>query len=126
VSVTGEDPSFRASLKGLVFASLIGEGIFGSDRTADADALKMSGEILMGADAALTHTQTFIGASQARIEEAKATNTATRFSFEAAQSEIKSVDLYDASVKLSQAEAQLELIYTITARLSHLKLSDYI
>ncbi|WP_417250062.1 flagellin [Celeribacter sp.] len=126
VEVTAADAEIRDVLKGLVLGSLVSEGELGGDVQEQANLLKIAGEQMYSAGVGVDHLRATIGAEQAKIEAASTRNTAERVATEQAISEIVSADIYASAAKLSEAEGQLELMYTITARLSRLKLSDYL
>ncbi|SFJ61012.1 flagellin [Celeribacter neptunius] len=126
VKLTGDDDVLRKTLKGLAMASLVDEGLFSDDVTARAQVLHNSGEALMGARAGVADLQSQVGSIESRIEEAKVGNSTMTFSYETAKSEIVAADPYEAASLLQQTETQLQLIYTLTARMSQLSLADYI
>ncbi|WP_170162754.1 flagellin [Pacificibacter maritimus] len=126
LSIKADDESIRDTLKGLVLAALIDQGIMGGDIDQQNTILQKSGETLLAADAKLTNARAEVGTVEQQISQAKLSNSAESYGLEMAKSKIVSVDIYDSAAKLTQAQAQLEMIYTITARLSNMKLSDYI
>ncbi|PTQ69654.1 flagellin [Celeribacter persicus] len=126
LEITALDDSVRETLKGLALASLVDEGVFENDVSAQASLLRSSGEWLMGAQAGLADLQARVGSVEARIEEANLSNSAMTYSYETAKSEIISADAYESASLLKQTETQLELIYTLTARMSQLSLADYL
>ncbi|NVK45727.1 MAG: hypothetical protein HWE33_05420 [Rhodobacteraceae bacterium] len=126
LDITAEDMSIRETLKGLALASLIDEGVFDGEVGTQASLLRSAGETLMGAQAGLADLQAQVGSIEARIEEANLSNKAMTYSYETAKSEIISADPYESASMLTQTETQLQLIYTLTARMSQLSLADYI
>ncbi|AJE44831.1 flagellin [Celeribacter indicus] len=126
LEVRGDDPALRQVLKGLALASLLDQGLFDGDPDARAQLLRSAGETLMGAQAGLTDLQAQVGSVEARIEEAGAANASMKYSYSRAKSDIVSADPEDTASLLQQTETQLELIYTLTARLSRLTLADYL
>lgn len=126
LEITAQNDSIRETLMGLAVASLVDEGVFEGDVGAQASLLRSAGETLMGAQAGLADLQAQVGSIEARIEEANLSNSAMTYSYELAKSEIISADPYESASMLTQTETQLQLIYTLTARMSQLSLADYI
>lgn len=126
IEVKASDPEIRDVLKGLVLGSLVAEGELDGNVQEQSDLLRLAGETMFSAGVGLDHLRATVGAEQAKIEAASVRNTAERVAAETAKGEIVSADIYESAAKLSEAESQLNLMYTITARLSRLKLSDYL
>lgn len=126
VDVKASDTEISDVLKGFVLGSLVAEGELDGDVDEQAKLLQKAGQQMFSAESGVSNLRASIGAEQAKIEAASTRNTAERAAAELAKSEIVSADIYDSAAKLSEAEVQLELMYTITARLSRLKLSDYL
>lgn len=126
IDIKADDQPIRDTLKGLVLAALVDEGIMANSQSDQVQLLQTSGETLLSAGASITATRAHVGTVEQQISDAKLANSAEGYVLEMAKSEIVSADIYDSAAKLTQAEAQLEMIYTITARLSRLKLSDYL
>jgi len=126
VDFSANDASIRETLKGLALAALVDEGVLEGSVSEQSSLLRSAGETLMGVQAGLADLRARVGAVEARIEEASLSNSAMTFSYEAAKSEIVSADAYESASMLTQTETQLQLIYTLTARMSRLSLSDYI
>lgn len=126
VDFSANDASLRETLKGLALAALVDEGVLEGSVAEQSSLLRIAGEALMGAQAGLADLRAQVGAVEARIEEASLSNSAMTFSYETAKSEIVSADAYETASMFTQTETQLQLIYTLTARMSRLTLSDYI
>ncbi|PZX06059.1 flagellin [Celeribacter halophilus] len=126
VDFSANDASLRETLKGLALAALVDEGVLEGSVAEQSSLLRSAGEALMGAQAGLADLRAQVGAVEARIEEASLSNSAMTFSYETAKSEIVSADAYESASMLTQTETQLQIIYTLTSRMSRLSLSDYI
>ncbi|WP_439104627.1 flagellin [Celeribacter marinus] len=124
--ITASNQGVRDTLKGLVLGALVSEGALPGDLSEQAKLMQTAGERLYGASGKMQLLSSRVGAQEAKIEAASVRNTAEQYATERAKLEIVSADIYDSAAKLTQAETQLEMMYTITARLSTLKLSDYI
>lgn len=126
INLKADDQSIRDTLKGLVLASLVDEGVMASSQTEQVILLRSAGETLVSAESSIITSRAHVGTIEQQISDTKMANSAEGYILEMAKSEIVSADIYDSAAMLSQTQAQLEMIYTITARLSHLKLSDYL
>lgn len=126
VQIKADDEAIRNVLKGLALASLVEEGMFSDDLIQQAFIMQTAGENLLESEANILSLQADIGAIEEQIHDAQTARSSEESALELAKSDIISVDLYETATKLTQAETQLEMIYTITARLSQLKLSDYL
>ena len=98
-------------------AAIFNDAGIGMDRAGIAalDLLQGHGK----AAAAVSH-------SSARIGDADASNQAQITTLKIAQLQMISVDPYEATTLLQQAQTQLEQLYTITARMARLHLTDYL
>ena len=67
-----------------------------------------------------------LGAAEARIATVKARNIAEDSSLAIQFNELAGVDRYEAGLRLSDIEAQLETAFYTTARLSRLSLTNYL
>ena len=63
--------------------------------------------------------------AEAQIDAAQARNANESFALQIARNDLVSADPYETASKLQETEAQLEMIYTITARMTRLSLLDY-
>jgi len=67
-----------------------------------------------------------LGAIEAQIEDAAARNSAEATSLRIVRNDITNVDPYEVAARLQDNQAQLEKIYTLTARMTRLSLMDYL
>jgi flagellar hook-associated protein 3 FlgL len=67
-----------------------------------------------------------LGFAQARIEQAQTRNESEIAALEIARSDLLSIDPYEAATRLEAAQTQLETLYSVTARLSRLRLVDFL
>ena len=80
----------------------------------------------MSSEAKIADIRAQLGLTEEQISDAKAANGAETYALQMAKSEIMSADIYESASMLTQTQTQLEMMYTLTARLSRLKLSDYL
>ena len=81
---------------------------------------------MTGAATGLIARQADLGLLQETAERATARNAAETTALSLARSDILSADPYETASALTQAEASLQNLYALTARLSRLSLTDYL
>ncbi len=121
-----DDQAVRDLLKGFAIAALVADGALAGQHAERVALVEAAGTRLIGADRSLTDIRAGLGATEARIETALARNGAETSALEMARNDIVAVDPYKTATALQQAELQLETLYTITARLSRLTLTEYL
>lgn len=122
--LTAGDPAFRDLLKGLTLAALAKRGVPGNN---DAERLKLvesAGQSLLNAESGLTALRAGQGVLQERVELAEQRNASERSALRIARNGIVSADPYESAAALTEAQVQLETLYSITARLSRMSLAD--
>lgn len=88
--------------------------------------LREAGSAAISATGGVTALREKLGFAEGRIEAAVARNSAMNGVFELERSAIISIDLYEAATKFEALQVQLQTIYTITARLSGLSLTNFL
>lgn len=127
LDISAADPVIRETLKDLVAGAMLSDPtLFGGDLTQRTALAAMVGERLLTNNGSLTALRGEIGSAQSRVEDIRTENAASRQMLELARLDMLAVDQYDAASEFQAVEAQLETIYTVTARLSRLSLADYI
>ncbi len=124
--ITGSDDGIQKALIHLATAALLEAD---SLQLADDELalLAMStGTGLADADGSLTLLRASVGSVEASIEEAHVQNEYEASSVEIWKNEILGVDEYRAATELQAAETQLQLLYTLTSRLSQMSLAGYL
>ena len=61
-----------------------------------------------------------------KISAAETRNSSEESALQIARNDLTSVDPYSTATKLQETQTQLETIYALTARMSHLSLLDYL
>lgn len=126
IDVQATEPALRTTLRGLATAALVDQGLLAGDPAARADLTRRAGEILTGAATGLAELRADLGATEASIDTARTRNGAERSAFEIARTELLAADPYETASALSAVTTQIETLYTLTARLSHLSLTEYL
>lgn len=120
---TAEDPALRATLQALILGSLVADPALPAPMRADL--ARRSGEQLAATATDRAHLAGRVGVQQARLD-AISTRAATETAvLQQARVDLLAVDPYDTATRLQETEARLQMLYTITARLSRLSLADY-
>ena len=126
LALRGDDASVRVLLKNAAMAALASDTSLGFDQTLQSEIVVAAGEGLAFQQNGLTEIRADLGYAQSRIEESATRIAAERTSFQMARTELLSVDPYETVTRLEDVQFQLEGLYTVTARLSRLSLTDYL
>jgi flagellar hook-associated protein 3 FlgL len=126
LGVTADDPAFRAAIKGLATAALVDDSALGFSDDQRKALANRAGETVLSATDALVGLGARLGISEARIDTAQSRNQAELLSLEMAQSDLTGSDPYALATELEAVQTNLEMLYSITARLSRLHLTDFI
>ena len=124
--VTANDPALRAVMSGLALGALLDRGVFAGDPEARRDLAGRAGRSLTEAQTGLTYLSARLGTTEARITEATTRNAAEATALGIGRNDLLGVDGYEAATQLQDAEARLDLLFALTARLSRLSLAEYI
>ncbi|MGB2199802.1 MAG: flagellin [Pseudooceanicola atlanticus] len=126
LALRGDDASVRVLLKNAAMAALASDTSLGFDQTLQSEIVVAAGEGLAFQQNGLTEIRADLGYAQSRIEESATRIAAERTSFQMARTELLAVDPYETVTRLEDVQFQLEGLYTVTARLSRLSLTDYL
>lgn len=126
IPLTGDDTAIRETLQGFAMAALIESGALVGNLNERTELARMAGENMISAQSALAVARAAVGTVEAQIDNAAANNAAETAAFEIARSNITAIDPFRTATELQAVSSQLETLYTLTARLSRLKLSDYL
>ena len=126
IDVTANDPALRATLKGLAMAALVDRGLFAGQPDMQRDLAQRAGEVLFAGESDRVHLIARLGGLQSQVDQAQTRNEAEAAALSMARTEMLEIDPYETATKLQDAESQLELIYSITARIARLSLADYL
>lgn len=126
ISASAADPEVRDMLKGLAIAALLDEGVLAGQPDQRANLATKAGEQLLSAQPGWTGLQSRLGVAEELIAEAESRNAAESSALQIARSNLISVDPYETATALQATQIQLETLYSITARLSRLSLTEYL
>jgi flagellar hook-associated protein 3 FlgL len=124
--VTALAPEIRQMLQSFAMAALVTELPALADPAEGAAMMKSAGELMLSAQTGMSVLRAEIGALEEYTDTAKVRNGAALSGFEIARGSMYQADPYQAATELELAQTQLEAVYTLTARLSRLSLSDYL
>ncbi len=125
LGVRADDQVVRDTLKGYALAALIAENALDGNVGEQAALVSAAAEKMLTAEGDLTNLRARIGAVEARIEDAQARNAAEAAAYEIARTELIGADPYQTATELEAVYAQIETLYTVTARIAGLSFTDY-
>ncbi|NEY91160.1 flagellin [Tabrizicola oligotrophica] len=126
LDITADDPALRKTLKGLAMAALVDRGIFPGQYELQKGLAQRAGEVLLAGETDRAQLAARLGGLQARLDQAQTRNESEAAALGMARTAMVEIDPYETATRLQDAETQLELIYTLTARISRLSLADYL
>ncbi|MEL7211291.1 MAG: flagellin [Pseudomonadota bacterium] len=124
--LTALDDQIKSTLRGFIMASIVSENSNALTGTERAALAATSAETLIEANTGLIQHQGRVGNNQALLDNRLTEIGAERHAVDLARSAITAIDPYEAATELQNVESSLELLYTMTARLSRLNLSDFL
>lgn len=126
MATTAASPAIRDLLKGLATGAIVQRGVLGADQTERGRLMKLSGDLLTAADSAVLGEMGRVGVAQQSVERAQATNGAVLNTLDLARNDLLRADPLETTAALTEVKAQLDTIYAVTARLSKLRLVDFL
>lgn len=87
---------------------------------------RTSGEDLLTTEKGIVQLRADTGSREEQVDRAISRTSSERASLELAKSDLVSVDPFAVATQLQAAEAQLESLYTLTARFSRLSLTEFL
>ncbi|WP_434616489.1 flagellin [Tabrizicola sp. M-4] len=126
LDATAADPALRSTLKGLLLGAMMASPAFTSDPSAQRTLAQLAGESLIAARDDRVALSARLGMVEERLSNAQTRQTAEASVLQQARSGLISIDGYTVATRLQETEARLDLIYTLTARLSRLSLAEYV
>jgi flagellar hook-associated protein 3 FlgL len=124
--LAGTEDALRDTLAALALGAL-GETLSPSLSAAQQRSLlSLSSTALFGADASRVGLQARIGATEARVEDARTQAEAKATSLKIVRTELLAADPYESATALEAATQRLDALYMVTARLSRLSLTEYL
>lgn len=126
MDITADRAAIRDTLAAVVKVALLGDLTF-PNGTADAKLIMENAtEGLLGVSMQVTQIRGELGQSEQAIDIAGTRASAMRSALQINRSDLLAADPYETATALQDATTRLESLYTITARLSRLNLTDYL
>ncbi len=126
LGVTAADPALIDTLKGLAMAALLDRGALAGSAAGRSDLAQRAGQVLANGTTGRVTLAAGVGLVQAQIDAAQTRNSAESMALQIARAGIVAADPYETATKLEATQTQLETLYSITARLSRLSLTDFL
>lgn len=126
IDATANEPAIRTALAALAKGALAVEGVTSLDADGRAKLLQKTLTDTANGETELVLLRARVGSAQERIELASARNESEKASLETTRLALIAADPYETATRMELVQAQLESLYTITARMSRLSLTNYI
>ncbi|MEM1360453.1 MAG: hypothetical protein AAGF94_01910 [Pseudomonadota bacterium] len=126
LDLRAQDDEIRAVLKEFSVAALMDEGLLSGNYDQRALLAEDVGLGMIRSERDLTSARARLGTEQANIETTEVRNATERTSLLLARDKLIGVDPFDVATQLEDAQAQLDILYAVTARLSRLSLAEYL
>ena len=123
--VRADDPAIRGALRNLTLVGAVANGAYVGPLSDLKALLINAGENNLTNNDAIIRVQESLGYAQERMSEGQAANAAEKTRLDLARTEVANADPYEAAARFQELEAQLERLYTVTARLGSLSLANY-
>ncbi|KGJ03383.1 flagellar hook-associated protein 3 FlgL [Paracoccus halophilus] len=125
-SLTANSSQLRNTLKGMAIMTYLAKSGASLDSATIRELFTVSGLRLVSASTDLTSARAQIGIQQSAASQAQARNAAESSSLSVTRLRLIGADPYETATALQEAEASIQNLYTLTARLARLSLTDYL
>lgn len=125
-NVRADTVELREAMRDSALAALALDPGLNLDLIDQKRLMETAGERLLTGQDNLTRVRADVGFNQERVENAMAENSLSRSSMLMTQTDLLSADQTEVAGKLQAVQVQLEMVYTITSRLSQLTLANYV
>lgn len=125
-SVTASSASIRDQLKGLAMSALVSRGVLSGNNQEQQRLLVAGGTILLDSSAELVSQMGLIGLQEQTVAQAQAGNAASIAMLTTLNNTLREADPATTAAAISEAETQLQALYSVTARLANLNLVSYL
>ncbi|KPA20351.1 flagellar hook-associated protein FlgL [Shimia sp. SK013] len=125
VQIKADNEEIRQLLRDTAIAAIANDPGLALNSTDKLALLDTSGKAMLTNQDAIIQSRANLGYSEERIEIAATGNAASRASFSIARNDIATVDATEVAAEFQAVQLQLEMVYTITARLNSMSFMDY-
>jgi flagellar hook-associated protein 3 FlgL len=126
LDTTATDPAIRAALSAAALAAVAGTAPLGTTDNDRADTLRLAAERGLAATDQLTQLRARVGTAESTVERAETRTAARITALELARAELTDIDPFATATRAREVQTQLEALYTMTARLSRLTLTEFL
>ena len=119
-------PPLRDQMKALATSALLDRGVLAGNHAERSDLLRRGGGALIANRDALLGEMARVGLNQQLVERAQSETSAAEAALTTARNQLRSADPYQTAAALTESQTQLETLYAVTARLSKLRLVDFL
>lgn len=126
LTVTAAREELRPLLSGLALTALVADGPAGATTDQRIDTLKRAGDRLFTGQPALVGLAGELGGTQARIARAQTRVESEIAALDVARTDLIGVDPFEAATKLEDTRGRIEALFTVTARLQRLTLTEFL
>lgn len=123
--VTTQDPLLFPTMKALILGSVLADEGRANSGIRMADFAAKAAEAFYAASESRVALSAQLGLAQSRIGQASTFLTAEASALGIARNDLLAIDSYETATRLTDAEARLEQLYAMTARLARLSLAEY-
>ncbi len=126
LATTAGTSAIRNVLKGMAMAALVSRGVLAGQYDQQLKLMSSGAQVLLDNETGLVAEMARVGLAQQRTDEAQAENASSISILTISRNEIRRADPYETSVALTEAQSRLDSLFAVTARLSNLKLVEYL
>ncbi|MEO1292335.1 MAG: hypothetical protein AAFV62_05815 [Pseudomonadota bacterium] len=119
-------PEIRENLKGLAMIAVADDAAFAGDPVEWDAFLGSASSKLLAANESLTGLRATVGVGQADIELARDAGEAEASAIIQTRNELIGADQFEAAAEFADLEASLQALFTVTARVSTLRLTNFL
>ncbi|ARO15428.1 flagellin and related hook-associated protein [Ketogulonicigenium robustum] len=124
ISVRADDPVLVGLMRDLATAAISDK--LGFSNTAQAQLVHAAGEGLITQASGLSAARARLGLAEQTVAQTQAKLAVEKTSLATTRNDMAQIDTFEASTALQAVSDQLELHYTLTARLASLSLTNYL
>lgn len=120
------DDRLRSALKGLALGALLERGPLDGNPGEQDELARLAGETMISASDQVIDLRAETGSAENALQRAEVRIGAEMSALELTRNELLAVDPYEAASRLENTQSQLEVLYSVTARVSQLSLADFL
>lgn len=121
-----DDAATIALLKGAAYAAVAVEDNTDVSMRTRAELLRFAGEGMVSANQPLTALRASVGSVEGKLAEASVSYASQLTAYRMNRNDLTVADPFETASRLQDVQQQLEMHYTVTARLSRLSLVNYL